>query len=205
MAFSRGSTPDGFTAPITSSSSMAASARSAASSWARCRGSRASASVLAGSPAKTGDGRCFDAGHPEQEEEGGRVYEVRSPKSKVQSPTAEGRTSQLAELHFGWGDIDFKAHSYGRQDLEDERPRTGPAPRPELRRGHAAIPASGPDGKRMAWQASRSPSSRATNLATWFNSTQRCRSPEPKKQPLTTARLREQLGRLGARRSNWAS
>jgi putative protease len=72
-------------------------------------------------PLKPGDGVVFDAGHPEQEEQGGRVYEVRrprvegrSPKSKVQSPrsnvrspVSEGRISQFAELRFGRGDLDF--------------------------------------------------------------------------------------------------
>jgi putative protease len=48
-------------------------------------------------PLKLGDGLVFDAGHPEAKEEGGRVYEIRNPK-------AEGRS---AEIHFGYGDIDF--------------------------------------------------------------------------------------------------
>ncbi len=50
---------------------------------------------------KPGDGVVFDAGHPEGEEEGGRVYEVRGPKSEV-------RSGALAELGFGRGDIDFR-------------------------------------------------------------------------------------------------
>ena len=35
-------------------------------------------------PLKPGDGVVFDAGKPEEKEEGGRVYEIR--KSEVQSP-----------------------------------------------------------------------------------------------------------------------
>src|SRR6516162_9795316 len=54
---------------------------------------------LAG-PLKPGDGIVFDAGKPEQKEEGGRVYEVQSSKFKVQG--AEDTT-----LRFGHGDIDF--------------------------------------------------------------------------------------------------
>ena len=52
-------------------------------------------------PLKPGDGVVFDAGHPEEKEEGGRVYEVRNAKSKV-------GTADSCELRFGQGDIDFR-------------------------------------------------------------------------------------------------
>jgi len=53
-------------------------------------------------PLKPGDGVVFDAGHPEAQEEGGRVYEIRNPKSETRS----------TELFFGHGDIDFsRVHS----------------------------------------------------------------------------------------------
>jgi putative protease len=42
-------------------------------------------------PVKPGDGVVFDAGHPEAEEQGGRVYEVQSLKSGVQSPKSKVR------------------------------------------------------------------------------------------------------------------
>ncbi len=58
-------------------------------------------------PLKPGDGVVFDAGHPEQKEEGGRVYEVSSPKSKVQSPKPKAEVHTEVSLAFGWGDIDF--------------------------------------------------------------------------------------------------
>lgn len=48
-------------------------------------------------PLKPGDGVVFDAGKPEEREEGGRVYEIRNPKSE----------SLDAEIKFGRGDIDF--------------------------------------------------------------------------------------------------
>src|SRR5439155_7108517 len=51
-------------------------------------------------PLKAGDGVVFDSGHPEETEEGGRVYEVRSPERGV-------RNEKLFELHFGRGDLDF--------------------------------------------------------------------------------------------------
>jgi putative protease len=49
-------------------------------------------------PLKPGDGVVFDAGHPEEEEEGGRVYEIRKPKTESRN---------RVELRFGRGDIDF--------------------------------------------------------------------------------------------------
>ncbi|MBU6399755.1 MAG: DUF3656 domain-containing protein [Verrucomicrobia bacterium] len=52
-------------------------------------------------PLKPGDGIVFDAGRPEEREEGGRVYEVQSPKSKVRSVGA-------VELGFGRGDVDLR-------------------------------------------------------------------------------------------------
>jgi U32 family peptidase len=147
-------------------------------------------------PLKPGDGVVFDAGHPEQEEEGGRVYEVRSPKSKVQSPRAEGRTSQLAELHFGWGDIDFKRTHVGdkiwktsdpeldrrlRQSYEGDTPRFQ---RPILMEVHGLA------GKPLTLIA-RDELGHVVQL----DSTMPLARAE--KHPLTTARLREQLGRLG--------
>jgi putative protease len=50
-------------------------------------------------PLKPGDGIVFDAGNPSEKEEGGRVYEIQSPKSKVQNSEVE--------LQFGYGDINF--------------------------------------------------------------------------------------------------
>jgi putative protease len=58
-------------------------------------------------PLKPGDGVVFDAGHPEQKEEGGRVYEVQDPRSKVQGPKSKAADQTHVSLAFGWGDIDF--------------------------------------------------------------------------------------------------
>jgi putative protease len=81
---------------------------------------------LAG-PLKPGDGVVFDAGKPEDQEEGGRVYEVRREK-------AEGGS----EIYFGHGDVDFSCIHIGdklwktddpelnrqlRQSFEGDRPR----------------------------------------------------------------------------------
>ncbi len=147
-------------------------------------------------PLKPGDGVVFDAGHPEQEEQGGRVYEVRRPKSKAQSPKAEGRISRLAELHFGRGDIDFKRIQVGdkiwktsdpeldrrlRQSYEGDKPRFQ---RPILMEVHGLA------GKPLTLIA-RDELGHVVQL----DSTMPLARAE--KQPLTTDRLREQLGRLG--------
>ena len=54
---------------------------------------------------KAGDGVVFDSGHPEEKEEGGRVYQVQSSKLKAQS------ASEVA-LGFGYGAIDFRDHAF---------------------------------------------------------------------------------------------
>src|SRR4029450_5086483 len=79
-------------------------------------------------PLKPGDGVVFDAGKPEQNEEGGRIYEVRNSE----------RGTRDSELRFGHGDIDFSRIHVGdklwktsdpeldrrlRQSFEGESPR----------------------------------------------------------------------------------
>ncbi len=51
-------------------------------------------------PVKPGDGIVFDAGKPDEKEEGGRIYEIQEPRFKIpgEKPT---------ELRFGYGDVDF--------------------------------------------------------------------------------------------------
>jgi U32 family peptidase len=153
----------------------------------RIEGERVGINLLA--PLKPGDGVVFDAGHPEQEEQGGRVYEVRNPKP-------ETRSGPLVELHFGQGDIDFRRIHVGdklwktsdpeldrrlRQSYEGDTPRFQ---RPLQMEVHGLV------GKPLTLIAhdelghvvrldSVMPLARAEN------------------QPLTTERLREQLGRLG--------
>jgi putative protease len=140
-------------------------------------------------PLKPGDGVVFDAGKPEENEEGGRVYEVHSPKSRVQS-------SKSVELRFGHGDIDFSRIHVGdklwktsdpeldrrlRQSFEGEAPKFQ---RP------IDIEVHGVEGKPLTLIAHDE-----------FGNVAKVESTMPlakaEKQPLTTERLREQLGRLG--------
>ena len=73
-------------------------------------------------PLKPGDGVVFDAGHPEQPEEGGRVYEIR-PIERPGQNASDRVCSRSATVT----SISTRIHA-GRQALEDERSRAG-APR----------------------------------------------------------------------------
>ncbi|MGD0744310.1 MAG: U32 family peptidase, partial [Verrucomicrobiota bacterium] len=140
-------------------------------------------------PLKRGDGVVFDAGKPEKAEQGGRVYEVRSAECGV-------RNSKCVELRFGRGDIDFSRVHVGDKLWKTDDPElnrrlrrsfAGDTPkfqRPVELEVHGA--AGGPlfliardEFGHVVQLDSARPLARAEN------------------QPLTTGRLREQLGRLG--------
>ncbi len=140
-------------------------------------------------PLKPGDGVVFDAGNPEEQEEGGRVYEVRSAKCEV-------RSEPQVELLFGRGDIDFSRVRVGdkvwktsdpeldrrlRQTFEGDQPRFQRPVKMELH-GRAGQPLT-------------------LLLRDEIGHVVRVDSTMPlakaDKQPLTPDRLREQLGRLG--------
>ena len=160
-------------------------------------------SIILQSPLKPGDGVVFDAGHPEQEEQGGRVYKVKVGQASRLSPTnpdrhqakyGTGETPVL--LSFGRGDIDFNRIHVGdklwktsdpeldrrlRQSYEGDTPRFQ---RPILMEVHGLA------GKALTLIA-------RDNLGhvTQLDSTMPLARAE--KHPLTTDRLKEQLGRLG--------
>jgi U32 family peptidase len=134
-------------------------------------------------PLKPGDGVVFDAGQPDQEEEGGRVYHI-------------DRHDGDSLLGFGDRDINFRRVQAGdrlwktsdpeldrrlRQTFAGEQPRFQRPIHFEVR-GEAGQPLTlvvrDEKGRRVEVQ-SGVPLALATN------------------QPLTTAKLREQLGRLG--------
>ena len=134
-------------------------------------------------PLKPGDGVVFDAGHPDQEEEGGRVYSV-------------DRTAGGALLGFGQGDIDFKRIHIGDKlwktsdpELDRQLRQTFAGDQPHFQRpvefqvhgraGEPLIVIACDDAGHVAELASTPLLARAD------------------KQPLTTARIEQQLGRLG--------
>jgi U32 family peptidase len=134
-------------------------------------------------PLKPGDGIVFDAGKPDEQEEGGRVYQV------------EPRNGE-ATLRFGHGDIDWRRIQPGQlvwktsdPALERELRATYEGDAIRFQRpitlevhGHIGAPLTliARDGEGHVVQTQS-----ATPLA------------RAEKQPLTTDRLREQLGRLG--------
>jgi putative protease len=167
----------------------------------RIEGERVSISLQA--PLKPGDGVVFDAGHPEQEEQGGRVYEVKVGLASRLSPInpdrpqAKNTTSETPVLlSFGREDIDFKRIHVGdkvwktsdpeldrrlRQSYQGDTPRFQ---RPILMEVHGLA------GKPLTLIA-RDELGHLVQL----DSTMPLARAE--KQPLATDRLREQLGRLG--------
>jgi len=140
-------------------------------------------------PLKPGDGVVFDAGKPENPEEGGRVYQVQAPKSKVQ-------TVQPVELRFGHGDIDFSRVHVGDKLWKTDDPEldrrlrqsfAGDTPRFQR---PVEIEVHGVAGKPLTLIAH----DEFGNVAKVESSMPLARAD---KQPLTEKKLREQLGRLG--------
>jgi U32 family peptidase len=144
-------------------------------------------------PLKLGDGVVFDAGHPEEKEEGGRVYEIRNPKPGTRN----------SELYFGHGDINFSSIHVGdrlwktsdpeldrrlRQSFDGDVPKFQ---RPIQMEVHGAV------GKPLALIV-RDEVGHVASVDSAM------RLAQAEKQPLTTARLREQLGRLGGTPFNLA-
>ena len=137
-------------------------------------------------PLKLGDGVVFDAGRPDEKEEGGRVYEIRNSKLETRN----------SELSFGYGHIDFKRVHVGdklwktndpeldkrlRQSFEGDAPKFQ---RPVEMEVHGAV------GKPFTLIAR----DESGHVAQAESSMPLAKA---EKQPLTTERLREQLGRLG--------
>ncbi|MBX3738214.1 MAG: U32 family peptidase [Candidatus Didemnitutus sp.] len=134
-------------------------------------------------PLKPGDGLVFDAGNPEVKEEGGRVYQVQPRGAET-------------VLRFGRGDIDFERVRTGHRvwktndpELDRRLRQTFEGDQIRFRRpitlevhGHVGAPLTliARDAEGHVAQAHST-----TPLA------------PAEKQPLSTERLRDQLGRLG--------
>ena len=140
-------------------------------------------------PLKPGDGVVFDAGRPDEKEEGGRIYGIKHFQNKT------ARTAESV-LEFGHGNIDFNRVHVGDKlwktnDPElDKRLRqsfAGGAPRFQR---PIAMEVHGLVGKPLTVIA-RDEEGHVVQLDSAMPLT------KAEKQPLTTERLREQLGRLG--------
>ena len=134
-------------------------------------------------PLKPGDGVVFDAGKPDEKEEGGRVYQV------------EVRRDETV-LGFGHGDIDFKRVQPGHKLWKTNDPELDKRLRQSFegdkirfqRPLHLEV--HGREGAPFTLIA-RDELGHITKIESAFPLAR------AEKQPLTTERLREQLGRLG--------
>ena len=144
----------------------------------------------AGAPAavKPGDGIVFDEGHPEQDEQGGRVFEVRIEAGEEQSGQVE--------LVFGQGAVNLAALATGclvwktddpdfRRRMERTYSRDGTP-----RRAAVVFHVSGRPGEALRLTAHDDQGHAAE--AEWPGPLELAR-----KHPLADELLREQLGRLG--------
>jgi putative protease len=142
-----------------------------------------------GSAVKPGDGIVFDAGRPDEKEEGGRIYEVQVPRFKIPG-------QQLSELRFGYGDVEFLRVHIGDKIWKTNDPELDKRLRqsfagdvPKFQRP-IEIEVHGGVGKPLTLIARDE-----------FGSVAKVESTMPlakaEKIPLTEEKLREQLGRLG--------
>jgi putative protease len=138
-------------------------------------------------PLKPGDGVVFDAGRPEDREEGGRVYEVFANQNHARGS---------AWIRFGRGDIEFSRVHVG--------DRVWKTSDPELdRRLRKTFKGDGPRYHRPIEMEVHGRAGQPMTLIARdeLGRVVRMESGLPllaaEKQPLTGSRLREQLGRLG--------
>jgi putative protease len=149
---------------------------------------RAAVMVKLEGPLKPGDGVVFDAGRPEGPEEGGRVYEIKNAKLKMQN----GET----ELRFGHGDIDFSRIHIGDKIWKTNDPALN-------RRLRQSFEGDTPKFQQPVEMEVHGTISKSLTLIVRDKPGQvvQLDSIKPlakaEKQPLTTERLREQFGRLG--------
>jgi putative protease len=134
-------------------------------------------------PVKPGDGVVFDAGHPDQDEEGGRVY------------TVESRSGETW-LGFGRGDLDFRRIQAGNRVWKTSDPELD-------RRLRQTFTGDTPRFQRpLAFEVHGELGTPLTVVARdELGHVVRVQSAvvlvKAERQPLSTERLRDQLGRLG--------
>ncbi len=140
-------------------------------------------------PVKLGDGIVFDAGKPDEKEEGGRIYEIQEPRFKIPG-------EKLTELRFGYGSIDFLRVHVGDKiwktndpELDKRLRQSFAGDAPKFQRP-IQIEVHGLVGKPLTLIA-RDEKGHVAKV----ESTMPLAKAE--KVPLTEEKLREQLGRLG--------
>ncbi len=157
-------------------------------------------------PLKPGDGVVFDAGQPEEKEEGGRVYQIKAaPLSGPRGPSVESPSHRKSE-HAGRGTSVLLC--FGRGDLDLSRVHAGDkvwkTSDPELeRRLRQSFEGNTPRFQRPIQVEAHGLTGAPLTLIARdeLGHIARVDSARPlvpaDKQGLTTERLRQQLGRLG--------
>jgi putative protease len=155
-------------------------------------------------PLKPGDGVVFDAGHPEDKEEGGRIYEIElagqaSRLSPISKKPETGVTPVLhggATLRFGHGGVNFSRIHAGDKlwktsdpELEKRLRRSFAGDAPKFRRP-IEIEVHGLAGKPLTLIA-------RDELGNVVKVESAMPLAKAEKLPLTEEKLRGQLGRLG--------
>ena len=140
-------------------------------------------------PVKLGDGIVFDAGKPDEKEEGGRIYEIQEPRFKIPG-------EKLTELRFGYGDVDFlrvhvvdKIWKTNDPELDKRLRQSFAGDAPKFQRP-IEIEVHGGIGRPLTLIA-RDESGNVAKVESSMPLT------KAEKLPLTVEKLREQLGRLG--------
>lgn len=158
-------------------------------------------SLFLEAPLKPGDGVVFDAGNPEDREEGGRVYEIIPQKRQIAHSTKGSPALYLPDdrhvwLTFGSGSIDFRRVKPGNKlwktsDPELERLLKQTFQGDSVRYTRpVTIQAFGQEGSPLQLVI-RDTEGNVANVESSMP-LQRAQN-----QPLTEVRLRDQLGRLG--------
>jgi putative protease len=140
-------------------------------------------------PLKLGDGVVFDAGRPDEKEEGGRIYGIKTFQN-------QSTRTEESVLEFGYGNIDFNRVHVGDKLWKTNDPELDK----RLRQSFAG------DAPRFQRPIEMEVHGLVANSLTLIVRDEighvvQLDSAMPlakaEKQPLTTERLREQLGRLG--------
>jgi putative protease len=140
-------------------------------------------------PVKLGDGIVFDAGKPDENEEGGRIYEIQEPRFKIAG-------EKLTELRFGYGNLNFNRVQVGDKiwktndpELDKQLRQSFAGDAPRFRRS-IEIEVHGLVGKPLTVIA-RDESGHVAKVESGMPLAR------AEKLPLTEEKLRDQLGRLG--------
>ena len=140
-------------------------------------------------PVKLGDGIVFDAGKPDEKEEGGRIYEIQEPRFKIPG-------EKLTELRFGYGNIDYLRVHVGDKIWKTNDPELDKRLRQSFEgdkiryQRPIEIEVHGLAGKPLTLIA-RDEEGYVVKVESAMPLAQ------AEKLPLTEEKLREQLGRLG--------